>query len=34
MAKLKKGQRLACEPCGREIVVDACALRRKYRLVL
>lgn len=24
LAKLKKGQRLVCEPCGREIVVDAC----------
>ncbi|MDD5583675.1 MAG: hypothetical protein PHV55_01280 [Candidatus Omnitrophica bacterium] len=24
MAKLKKGQKMACVPCGREVVVDAC----------
>ena len=24
MAKLEKGQRLVCEPCGREVVVDMC----------
>ena len=24
MAELKKGQKLACEPCGREVIVDAC----------
>jgi len=24
MAKLKKGMRLACVPCGRRVVVDAC----------
>ncbi len=26
MAKLKKGAKLACVPCGREIVVDACGI--------
>jgi hypothetical protein len=26
MAKLKKGQKLACVPCGREVVVDACGV--------
>ena len=26
MAKLKKGMRLACVPCGRQVVVDACGL--------
>jgi len=24
MAKLKKGQKLACVPCGREVVIGAC----------
>lgn len=24
MAKLKKGQKLACVPCGREVVIDSC----------
>ena len=24
MAKLKKGQKLSCVPCGREVIVDAC----------
>lgn len=23
-SKIKKGQRLACVPCGREVVVDCC----------
>jgi hypothetical protein len=26
MAKLKKGTRLSCTPCGREVVVDACGI--------
>jgi len=26
MAKYKSGQKLMCEPCGREIVVDSCGL--------
>lgn len=26
MAKAKKGQKLACVPCGREVVVDACGI--------
>ena len=26
MAKLKKGMRLACVPCGRQVVVDACGV--------
>ncbi len=26
MAKLKKGMRLACVPCGRQVVVSACGL--------
>ena len=24
MAKMKNGQRLACVPCGREVLVDCC----------
>jgi hypothetical protein len=24
MEKFKKGQKLVCEPCGREVIVDAC----------
>lgn len=24
MAKTKKGKKLACVPCGREVVVDCC----------
>ncbi|MBF0522576.1 MAG: hypothetical protein HQL24_05915 [Candidatus Omnitrophica bacterium] len=24
MIKLKNGQKLACEPCGREVIIDAC----------
>jgi len=24
MLKLKKGSKLVCAPCGREIIVDAC----------
>ena len=26
MAKLKKGSRLACAPCGREVIVDCCGV--------
>lgn len=26
MTKIEKGQRLVCEPCGREVVVDMCGL--------
>lgn len=26
MAKIKKGDKLACSPCGREISVDACGV--------
>jgi hypothetical protein len=26
MAGLKKGQKLVCEPCGRQVVVDACGM--------
>lgn len=26
MAKIKKGTRLLCVPCGREVVVDACGI--------
>lgn len=26
MAKLKKGERLACVPCGTEVVVDSCGV--------
>lgn len=26
MAKIKKGTRLTCVPCGREVVVDACGM--------
>lgn len=26
MAKVKRGQKLACVPCGREVVVDACGV--------
>lgn len=26
MAKLNKGQRFACVPCGREAVVDVCGI--------
>lgn len=24
MAKLKKGQKMECVPCGREVIVDCC----------
>lgn len=24
MAKVKKGNKLVCEPCGREVIVDCC----------
>lgn len=26
MAKVKKGSRLVCVPCGREVIVDACGI--------
>lgn len=26
MDKMKKGDKLACAPCGREVVVDCCGL--------
>jgi len=26
MEKLKKGEKLSCVPCGRQIVVDSCGL--------
>lgn len=26
MAKLKKGDKLMCVPCGREVVVDSCGV--------
>ena len=26
MAKLKKGQKLTCVPCGKEVVVDCCGM--------
>jgi len=29
MAKLKKGSKLACVPCGREIMVDACGMSQR-----
>lgn len=29
MAKLKKGARLACVPCGREVVVDCCGVSER-----
>lgn len=29
MAKLKKGQKLVCVPCGREIVVGCCGISSK-----
>lgn len=28
MVKMKKGQKFACAPCGREVVVDACGISR------
>lgn len=28
MAKLKKGQKLVCVPCGREVAIDACGISR------
>ena len=28
MGKFKKGQRLVCVPCGREVVVDASGISR------
>ncbi|MFA5114805.1 MAG: hypothetical protein WC469_01905 [Candidatus Omnitrophota bacterium] len=29
MAKLKKGQKLTCIPCGRQVIVDACGISRR-----
>jgi len=26
--KVKKGQKFACAPCGREVIVDACGISR------
>ncbi|MDD5195103.1 MAG: hypothetical protein PHQ96_05475 [Candidatus Omnitrophica bacterium] len=26
MAKIKKGEKLACVPCGREVTVDFCGI--------
>jgi len=28
MAKLKKGAKLKCVPCGREIIVDECGISK------
>ena len=28
MAKMRKGQKLACVPCGREVVVNSCGVSR------
>jgi len=28
MVKLKKGQKLACVPCGREVVISNCGVAR------
>ena len=28
-AKVKKGARLVCVPCGREIVIDSCGMSEK-----
>ncbi|MDD2688717.1 MAG: hypothetical protein PHT41_00995 [Candidatus Omnitrophica bacterium] len=28
MAKMKKGQKLVCVPCGREVVIDCCGISR------
>jgi len=28
-AKVKKGTRLVCVPCGREIVIDSCGISEK-----
>ena len=27
-AKVKKGQRLVCVPCGRRVIVDSCGISR------
>ncbi|MDD5019600.1 MAG: hypothetical protein PHH75_03190 [Candidatus Omnitrophica bacterium] len=29
MPKVKKGSRLVCVPCGREVVVDDCGISRQ-----
>lgn len=29
MAKMKKGSRLVCVPCGREVIVDACGISQQ-----
>ncbi|MCQ9205661.1 MAG: hypothetical protein NG737_05050 [Omnitrophica bacterium] len=28
MAKLKKGQKLICVPCGREVLINSCGISR------
>jgi len=28
MEKIKKGQKLYCSPCGREVIVDACGVSK------
>jgi len=28
MGKLRKGQKLACVPCGREVVISSCGIAR------
>lgn len=29
MAKVKRGDRLSCAPCGREVVVNSCGISEK-----
>lgn len=29
MAKIRKGQKLTCIPCGREVIVDCCGISRR-----
>ena len=29
MAKIKKGAKLVCVPCGREVVVDCCGMSQR-----
>ena len=28
MGKVRKGQKLVCVPCGREVVIDACGVSK------
>lgn len=28
MGTIKKGQKLVCSPCGREVVIDACGVSK------